>query len=541
MRAAGTPTAQPPLDQRAEVVLGALRSGDVPTGGERDRTDRRVETALAIVSATVLVLIGFMIVFVFQKAWPSFSHNGLAWFGPGGNVDNQLTNIFNSPADPSNYVYTFNAWPLLYATVLITGMSVALGIVVRPALGDVHRRVRSRPAWRRILEPVVRLLAAVPSVVYGLIGILVLVPFVGNHIISEQQKASVQYVIQLDGSSISVGILVLTVMITPIMIAIDRRRPAGGAASWNEGAAALGVNRWRALWTVSVRAARPAIVAADGPRHGPRARRGDHALDGHRLDRVRPEPARRTHLLRRAGAAAGGDDRRQRRGPLGEAVRADDLRLRGGPARLERVPLVRRLVRAPDPSASTRSRRDEHLHADTATTCRPRAPAGRRSGERSATRNPGAERDRIGVAARLDRGDRPLRDRRQRSSSTWPSGASSTSTSARCFSHPVAGLDQSKTGGFLDPDDRHRRPDHARHGDRDPGRGRDRRLADRVRAPGRAGSRGRVRGRDRRRHAEHRARDLRPADLPAGLLLLPLLHRRRATPSSAARSSPPGR
>ena len=53
---------------------------------------------------------------------------------------------------------------------------------------------------RRILEPVVRLLAAVPSVVYGLIGILVLVPFVGNHLISSDRKDSVRYVIQLDGT-----------------------------------------------------------------------------------------------------------------------------------------------------------------------------------------------------------------------------------------------------------------------------------------------------------------------------------------------------
>ena len=48
---------------------------------------------------------------------------------------------------------------------------------------------------RNILEPVVRLLASVPSVIYGLIGVLVLVPFVGNHLITERSKASVAYVI----------------------------------------------------------------------------------------------------------------------------------------------------------------------------------------------------------------------------------------------------------------------------------------------------------------------------------------------------------
>ena len=44
---------------------------------------------------------------------------------------------------------------------------------------------------RRVLEPVVRLLASVPSVIYGLVGVFVLVPFIGNHLITQGSKASV--------------------------------------------------------------------------------------------------------------------------------------------------------------------------------------------------------------------------------------------------------------------------------------------------------------------------------------------------------------
>jgi ABC-type phosphate transport system permease subunit len=115
---------------------------------------------------------------------------------------------------------------------------------------------------RRVLEPVVRLLAAVPSVIYGLIGILVLVPFVGNHLISQSSKDSVAGVVQLNGFSIGVGIVILTVMITPIMVAIVVDALRAVPTGWREGAVSLGINRWRALWTVGVRAARPAIVAA---------------------------------------------------------------------------------------------------------------------------------------------------------------------------------------------------------------------------------------------------------------------------------------
>ena len=55
---------------------------------------------LGAVACSVLVLIAGMVVFVFAKAWPSFAHNGLAWFGSGGNVDSSSEDIFNSPAEP---------------------------------------------------------------------------------------------------------------------------------------------------------------------------------------------------------------------------------------------------------------------------------------------------------------------------------------------------------------------------------------------------------------------------------------------------------
>jgi phosphate transport system permease protein len=224
-------------------------------------TDRRVERLLGALACTVLALIAAMVVFVFAKAWPSFQHNGLAWFGGGGNADRQLAAIFDSPANPHDYVYTLHAWPMLYATVLLSGVAVLCGLVF--ALLCAVFIVEFAPErMRRVLEPAVRLLAAVPSVVYGLIGILVLVPLVGNHVISEGMKRSVAYVVQLDGTSMLVGAAVLTVMVTPIMIAIVVDALRAVPRGWTEGAAALGVNRWRAMWTISVRAARPAIVAA---------------------------------------------------------------------------------------------------------------------------------------------------------------------------------------------------------------------------------------------------------------------------------------
>jgi ABC-type phosphate transport system permease subunit len=115
---------------------------------------------------------------------------------------------------------------------------------------------------RRALEPVIRLLAGVPSVVYGLIGILLLAPWINEHLISNSRKQSVIYVVQLNGANLTTGTIILTVMITPIMVAISTNALAAVPVAWREGSAALGVNRWRTIWRVSLRTARPAIAAA---------------------------------------------------------------------------------------------------------------------------------------------------------------------------------------------------------------------------------------------------------------------------------------
>jgi phosphate transport system permease protein len=225
-----------------------------------DPTNRRVELMLGALASLVLLFIAGMVIFVFLKGWPSFSANGLAWFGAGGNVDQQLAAIFNSPADPADFVYTLRAWPLLWSTILIAALAVLIASFVG-IFSAVFIVEFAPPALRSLIEPVVKFLAAVPSVVYGLIGILVLVPWINENLISEEMRRSVQYVITLDGTSVMAGVVILTVMILPIMIAISVDSLRQVPVKWKEGALALGVNKWRATMTVSLRAIRPAIVA----------------------------------------------------------------------------------------------------------------------------------------------------------------------------------------------------------------------------------------------------------------------------------------
>jgi len=197
-----------------------------------------------------------MVVFVTARAAPLFSSQGLSWLGSGGDVDTQIGAMANGATHVQVHL-----WPLIYGSLLTTALAIVLALAI--SLLTAIFIVDLAPARvRSLMLPVIRLLASVPSVIYGLIGILVLVPFVGNDLISAGQKESVINVIQLTGAGLLVSVVILTVMVTPIITALTVEALASVPRSWHEGAVALGLNPVRATITVSLRAIRPAIVAA---------------------------------------------------------------------------------------------------------------------------------------------------------------------------------------------------------------------------------------------------------------------------------------
>lgn len=223
--------------------------------------DRRTEYLLRGLAALTLVLIAAMAVTVFIKAWPSFRANGLAWFGPGGNVDTQLRAMDEGVALPGHSILYIRTWPLIWGTIVTTVPAVLIALI-GSTLAAICLTEFASPPVRATIEPIVRLLAGVPSVVYGLIALLALAPWISNHLISEAQRKSVAFVVQLEGTNLMLGIFVLAIMITPIMVALIAGALASVPGSWKEGSAALGVNRWRTIVRVSLRTARPAIAAA---------------------------------------------------------------------------------------------------------------------------------------------------------------------------------------------------------------------------------------------------------------------------------------
>ncbi|HEY2632749.1 MAG TPA: ABC transporter permease subunit [Solirubrobacteraceae bacterium] len=237
---------------RPEMILARLR---------QPWSDRRAEWTLGAAAMVVCASVVAMVAFVTIRAWPTIAHNGIGWLGPGGNVDRQIEGMVSSSSHPPASAYHVNAWSLVYGTLLTSAIALALALPIS-LLSSIFIVEFAPRTLRRVIVPVVRLLASVPSVLYGLIGILVLVPFVGNHLITIPEKRALQSTVELTGAGLGVVSVILAVMITPIMVALISEALAGVPASWREGAMALGAHRLRATLAVSLKAIRPAIVAA---------------------------------------------------------------------------------------------------------------------------------------------------------------------------------------------------------------------------------------------------------------------------------------
>jgi phosphate transport system permease protein len=140
----------------------------------------------------------------------------------------------------------FGALPFVYGTVMSS--VIALVISVPLSIGVAVFLVEQAP--RRLARPLtflVELLAAIPSVVYGLWGIFVLAPFLRETVGPPLQKCCgwmPMFGGRLTGTGLLAGGVILAVMITPIISAVVRDVLAAVPVAQREAALALGATRW---------------------------------------------------------------------------------------------------------------------------------------------------------------------------------------------------------------------------------------------------------------------------------------------------------
>jgi phosphate transport system permease protein len=160
----------------------------------------------------------------------------------------------------------FGFKPFIAGTVWVTvlGMVLATPICL---LTSIYLSEFAPPRVRAILRPIIDILAGVPSVVYGLFGVLVIVPLVADHLAPWAAKhlsaipvlASPEF---STGYTILAGGLVLGLMVIPFIVAVAEEVLHGVPAAMREASLALGATRWETVKHVLVRAALPGLVAS---------------------------------------------------------------------------------------------------------------------------------------------------------------------------------------------------------------------------------------------------------------------------------------
>ena len=219
------------------MAVEAISSGGRPIEGRPplarlpDRLLRWVLTGLAVL---ILLLILFFFLRLVDESSPIFSKVGILHF------------VFDGRWVPSKGLY--GAWPLLVGTLITSVIALVIGVPVAVASALYVTELAPRRA-RQPLITLIELLAAVPSVVYGLWGVFVLIP--------KLKPAEEWFGRTFDflpfvspdvaGPNYFITGLILAIMILPIVTAISREVMATVPVEHKEAALALGATRWEMI------------------------------------------------------------------------------------------------------------------------------------------------------------------------------------------------------------------------------------------------------------------------------------------------------
>lgn len=185
------------------------------------------------VAAVSIFIIFFIFLFLFQEALPAFQEMG--W------------NIFSTNWNASNGQYGIGA--AIFGTLIVTigAMFIAIPLGI---LGAIFLSELAPYRLRIILKPTIELLAGVPSIVYGFIGIVLIVRYL-------QPSFDM-----LSGYSFLAGSLILGVMALPIIISMSDDAMKAVPRSYKEASLALGATKWETIKKVTIPSSISGISAA---------------------------------------------------------------------------------------------------------------------------------------------------------------------------------------------------------------------------------------------------------------------------------------
>lgn len=218
-----------------------------------DRIGEPILRALSLLAGLLsIALIVWIAETVFDQASPSISKYGISFIG---------RQVWNPNAGSTG---SFGALDFIYGTLVSSFIALLIAtpaaIAIAIYLTELAPRVVRRP-----VAILVELLAAIPSVILGLWGIIILGPFLGNHL-EPFLHSFLSWIPLFAGTPSPFGMLpaalILTIMALPIVTSITREVFETTPADLKEGAYALGATRWEMVRMTVLPVARPGMVGA---------------------------------------------------------------------------------------------------------------------------------------------------------------------------------------------------------------------------------------------------------------------------------------
>ncbi len=197
-------------------------------------SEKAVKGVLTAVAFSALASLLLIAVFIFKEGFPFMLKVGISDF------------LFSSTWNPQAGQY--GIYPMIVASLYVTLGAMLIGAPLGVAGAIFLNEFVPRPVMR-VIKPTIELLAGIPSVVFGFLGVMVLAPFIREHLGGP-------------GLSLLAAAVILGIMVLPTIISISSDAIGAVPNSYREGALALGATRWQSVHMVTIKAARSGIIAS---------------------------------------------------------------------------------------------------------------------------------------------------------------------------------------------------------------------------------------------------------------------------------------
>ena len=209
---------------------------ELSTPSKNSRLEKFGQVLTFLCLSLIVFIVAMILIFVAQRGLSTF-------FVDGVNITDFL---FGDKWEPNSKI--FGALPMIAGSFIVTILSAIIATPIAIGAADFMTEI-SPKRGAKVLQPVIELLVGIPSVVYGFIGLQVVVPFVRS-------------IFGGTGFGILSGVCVLFVMILPTVtfMTVDSLRAV--PRHYREASLAMGATRWQTIWRVILNAAKPGIFTA---------------------------------------------------------------------------------------------------------------------------------------------------------------------------------------------------------------------------------------------------------------------------------------